>query len=268
MKYMKLLFAVFMYTVGYAQANGSNISGYYVLENADSKQHIEIFGNKFIYAVFDDYLRDVIYANATFKHVDDNFIELRSKNGEHQTYTVKQSNDIFKSNALYVSISYTNKQTYGQKIYVCYLLENKWEQAELMFDCPNHHISFTLPQGVKKFTLSIVPTIRKNVNPANFTYFLDGNLYFKLPELEVVENINNVYIEIKNLSRNYFEMYSVDGEYAKIEDDRIVWRGQIFKKSYDKLDLMYIEEMDKNPDVNNRYNVRNGLLQKKRKVKR
>ncbi|UKI39491.1 MAG: hypothetical protein L6V35_00815 [Alistipes putredinis] len=47
-------------------------------------------------------------------------------------------------------------------------------------------------------------------------------------------NANCIEINIEGLEDGYFGNYWINGEYAKIEKDKIIWRGKVYDKQDDQ----------------------------------
>ena len=247
MRYLITIISFFIYAVGYTQTVSESIGGIYVLRNTEPKQHIEIFNNNFLY-VATDARSNRLYAEAQFSWLDDDFIELHSnsiKDSLYKEFSIEQSYDIFKSNELHIKLRLPKIYSSNLNINVRYINEklNGGEWSEFHLIC-GPTVYFTLPEYTKKFVLSVAIGGRF-ANPANLSWFSDGNIYYQLPEVIIENNINSIDIKIPWLDQNYFDMYSINGEYVKIEGDKIIWRGQIFEKSHDEQDMRYIKKCEK-----------------------
>lgn len=49
------------------------------------------------------------------------------------------------------------------------------------------------------------------------------------------ENTNSLLITIPNLTNSYFARYFIDGEYVKVEKNKIIWRNRVYKKILEDL---------------------------------
>ena len=61
---------------------------------------------------------------------------------------------------------------------------------------------------------------------------------------EINNSIKDTDIIIQDLDDDYFGQYYVNGDYVRVEGDRLYWRGRVFEKSYDPEDIRYIEEKE------------------------
>ncbi|MDP4278267.1 MAG: hypothetical protein Q8914_11650 [Bacteroidota bacterium] len=98
-----------------------------------------------------------------------------------------------------------------------------------------------------------------------------GNLFFEIYNLDLIcnsfnggylgriafyfsdyqlkhQNSNSLLITIPRLTNSYFACYYIDGEYAKIENDKIIWRNRAYIKVSDDLITPKIESGERSID--------------------
>lgn len=84
---------------------------------------------------------------------------------------------------------------------------------------------------INKNSVEISFTVKpKVVIPSTITGYLYSILRFWEPEVKINDNINKIIIEIPAINDEYFERYYIKGEYARVINDKIIWRGVTYKK--------------------------------------
>lgn len=78
-----------------------------------------------------------------------------------------------------------------------------------------------------KISFSIRP---KDVIPSTLDGYFYSILEFLQPDVKINDNINKIIIEIPAINDEFFERYYIKGEYARVINDKIIWRGVTYKK--------------------------------------
>lgn len=97
-----------------------------------------------------------------------------------------------------------------------YKLEYNQSKQVLFINKNSVKISFTVKQ--------------KDVTPSTLTGYLYSILEFLQAEVVINDNINKIIIEIPAINDEFFERYYIKGEYARVINDKIIWRGVTYKK--------------------------------------
>lgn len=111
----------------------------------------------------------------------------------------------------------------------------------------------------------IIPRDKYTLEPLNFEIYnlslqyngrygeCFGRIAFcNCPEYEFNSRYtNSLLITIPKLTNSYFARYVIDGEYVKVEKDRIIWRNRVYNKISDNLVNPQIEYGDVIKDIDN-----------------
>lgn len=97
-----------------------------------------------------------------------------------------------------------------------YNLEYNQSKEVLFINKNNMKISFTVKP--------------KDVIPSTLYGYFYSILEFNSPEVKINDNINKIIIEILAINKVFFERYYIKGEYARVINNRIIWRGVTYKK--------------------------------------
>jgi hypothetical protein len=206
-----------------------DLSGIYCNE---SGMCIKIENDKFYFIVEQGY--SIFWSNdtlaeATFKWIDDNFIELNSIPPYilvKKDFKMIQSFDstINDSVKLSFSIPYQigdldiNVRTDSHKTF------------RLNYSEYNGNRELMLPHDTRTIHFTIYPQEYRPSHSFEGLYY--GTLYYA-PRVEnylIEKNINHISIEIPAIDDSFFERYYIKGEYARISGDTITWKGEVFIK--------------------------------------
>lgn len=211
----------------------SNINGVYT---DNGRGHIEICNDKFIYA---ERLWGPArwwseeFASATYSWIDDKFIELHdtaSKIVIDKFLEIKQFKDESLKKKIKISISIPDL-TYGDPILnILYTSGSVLRTKEITYKCGDKYNYVILPHHPDTITIFIKPKFIFPIPPDTHTGFYDSYVYYKLPTIRIEQDINSIEIIIPMFNPGYFGKYSVNGEYAEIDGNKIVWRGRVFTK--------------------------------------
>ena len=96
----------------------------------------------------------------------------------------------------------------------------------------------------------------------NFLLYRNGVYYIDSLQSTVIDyngSGENIYIDIPALDAGFWGRYYINGEYVKVEENKIVWRGRTFYKNTSKESLKYIQFMESEPQMS-RAEVRSRYL--------
>lgn len=114
-----------------------------------------------------------------------------------------------------------------------YVLEN---------DC-NEYVIY-VPRNTDMIRVIFNPQEISPIQPDCLDGYYNGYTGYMSRYIYIDANANNVEIISHNLDDGYFSRYYVNGDYVRVEGDRLYWRGRVFEKSYDPEDIRYIEEKE------------------------
>ncbi|SHF03278.1 hypothetical protein [Dysgonomonas macrotermitis] len=166
-------------------------------------------------------------AECTYNKVATNFIELNSiplNIIALQKTKIIQSIDpqIEDSIRISFSIPYNN----GNLIIEIYTNENKIFNLNYK---ANSHSDLMLPNTTRTIMFTIAP--EKSVLSHTPDGLFYGALFYSSIEYSIEKNINCIDINIPTIDNSFFEKYYIKGDYARIVNDSIIWKGEIYKKS-------------------------------------
>ncbi len=238
------LFATLFYNVICAQ---HDISGVYFERQSNDRIELSHSQFKFIkYDMFNRYI-DFVYANATYRWIDDEFVEFQSqcpKNVVDSTLKITQTYNGSIKNKKKRNVKLTLPNIHYASLYTVRLYydmgkryQTKWKMENMYLDSsPNENrreFILSLPWNAKKIFIIVQPSdIYANIRPFDRLY--DSYVLYEIPEFWVDYNANCIEINIEGLEDGYFGNYWINGEYAKIEKDKIIWRGKVYDKQNDQ----------------------------------
>lgn len=211
---------------------------------------IIIYGDKFLFAGRDSRVVDVPYSvfyEVTYNWIGDQFIELSStplKQKIDSGVKITQCVDTFKTNQLVVNLSVPKLSYAGFDMEVSYITGNASGLLNLW--CEDAESTFSLPPDVEIFHMKIQPFYPaiKTPSPYGLSEFRNGYVYYELPGISVNKNVNNIHIEIPDITSDYFTQYLINGELLKIEDEKIIWHGVLFTKNNRPEDTEFIKQLE------------------------
>lgn len=206
-----------------AAGQRKDISGSYFSKFGEK---IEITSSQLVYIIPQGHMpvwtNDTL-AKCTFVWVDDNFIEISSVSPValgREGLNVSQHQDPSLSDSIKVDFSLPN-YTGALSITV---YTNTFERFKLNYS--ETHKELALPSAVKSITFYIEPA---HIRPHTSDCLFYGVVGFNpSQEYKIEEGNNRISIEVPAINDNFFEMYHVKGDYAKVSKDTIRWKGEIF----------------------------------------
>ena len=209
----------------YAFDRKKDISGVYFSESGTK---IEIIGNHLNYII--PQVHSPVWSNdtlakCTFKWVDANFIELNSTPPNIlalEELKVSQFSDSTVNDSLKVSFLIPYQRS-NLKISI---YTNMFKRFGFIYSKSNRELM--LPNNVESIAFYIVPERMMSHTSDGLFYGVVG--FGSYQEHKIEKNINHVSIEIPAIDDSFFERYYVKGDYAKISNDTITWKGEVFLK--------------------------------------
>ena len=234
---------------------GHNIIGVYYNSNGI---RLEVFEDKFsmLHAPEMTDSIPVIYADASYVWVNDNFIRLVQpsvKSLIDEGVRVVQSKDESVKDSILVTLSLPNIKTTGDiatnvvaifiKDYNSYW-DGKgpwWKTYELAWTEDTDYGSVMIPLYPNlpvNFEIIISPFKKKTLPvDSESGYYSSFTSYSYKLKWRNEDEINRIDITIPYLDNYFFGRYYVDGDYVRIEDDKLYWRGRVFEKRYRPEDI-------------------------------
>lgn len=96
------------------------------------------------------------------------------------------------------------------------------------FDYSEYARVLMLPGDVEMMAFSISPKEHMVSHSVDGRYY--GVLYYSSAEYAIEEKTNYVKISIPAMDDSFFERYYVKGEYARVVNDTVFWKGDVFVK--------------------------------------
>lgn len=206
-----------------------DLSGVYFSESGTK---IEINKNKFIYTEHYTHLpiwyNDTL-AECTIKRIDANFIELNSTSPHqivYQRLKVLQFSDSTVNDSIKVSFSIP----YQRNNLEISVFTNTFKIFDLNYS--QNRRELMLPKDVKVITFTVSPGQYFTPHGVDGTFF--GILYYSSIEYTIEKGINHIEIKIPAIDDSFFEKYYVKGDYARVTNNSITWKGKVYKKSKKK----------------------------------
>jgi hypothetical protein len=170
------------------------------------------------------YYNDTL-AKCTYNWINDQFIELNSiddytsilKSMRFTQSIIDKSND---SILIKFIVPYNRRGKLQIEIYADYKGPYKLEYSQ-----KNQEIN--IPSNVKEIMFSISP---EYLLESGFEGQCYGRIRFNSIEYFIEKNINYIEIEIPTIDNSFFEKYYIKGEYARITQGKIEWKGEVFRK--------------------------------------
>jgi len=209
-------------------ASGQDLSGTYYSEFGTK---IEIRGNELTY--IEPHFSTPVRSNdtlvkCTFEWVDANFIKINSTPPDIialKGLNVIQHSDstVIDSIKMSFSIPY---QRWNLKIQIH---TDTFKTFDLVYSQGSRDVM--LPNNVRSITFYIAP---EHIIPHTADGLFYGVIGFNpFQEFEIKENTNKVLIEIPALDDSFFERYYIKDDYARVSNDSIMWKGEVFVKGAD-----------------------------------
>jgi hypothetical protein len=164
-------------------------------------------------------------AIGTFEWVDDNLIEINSTPPHNivrqKGLNVVQSWDSTVTDNIKVLFSIPYRRSLEISV-----IADDFKAFELTYSKNNRDVM--LPNNTEMITFSIVPKhVRSHTNDGLFYGIVEFNSF---QEIQIRENVNHILIEIPAMNDSFFERYYIKGDYARISDDTIIWKGEVFRR--------------------------------------
>lgn len=254
-------------------------AGVYV--NESRTDCVVLFDDKFIYMERDYNVhfcgRDV-FGSATYNWIDSEFIELhdvslRIKADESIKIKQRRVANTDDSLEILLALPQSNNQRFTIRIWYTIrqndtpeCLEFTENRSSIYLNCKlGKVIPFKLPLNIEKLCILIAPESIPIINQEVETYLYYGLLYYRLPEINVKKRVNSIIIEVPAITEEFFLLYHLNGEYVRIQDNKLIWRGIVFEKSNLPFDSMFVKELAKQYNVSMDDNLLIGIIDNIRK---
>lgn len=242
----------------------NKISGVY-MSDTDTGCQVEIFNNRFLYVENHTDLASwwgEVLAEAEYVWVSDDFIELLAvppNQVADKSIVTIMSNDSMHIDFTYLTLKMPAGSSRPLDVEISYLQNNNWQTIKTVYYNTMGRKTVLLPNDIRKISLLVKPqkTMPIPADKESGLYF--SAIYYKSSEIEIGENINDIYIDIPALDAGFWGRYYINGEYIKVEENKIVWRGRTFYKNTSKESLKYIQFMESEPQMS-RAEVRSRYL--------
>jgi len=218
----KLILFVLIICSTYIFGQKNNIDGIYFTKYKG--EYIEIKKDVFIYVT----LQNTIYINDTLakckiNRISNDFIEI---NSDMPAYIARKSTEIIQSMDTTVkdSIKVIFSIPYEWKLDIEIINKHNFKKYFLMY--PNAK-EIMLPQDIKVISFLLEPYHKNMTSLEGFDY---GIRHYYSLEYNIKESINKIEIKIPAIDNGFFERNYVKGEYVRVLNNTLIWRGTVFKK--------------------------------------
>jgi len=230
-----------------------DISGIYV---DDSRRQIEIYGNRIVlstlrYDGYHRYYMDDVYFKADYEWVNDKFIRLCNIKSDYPLAEIKYLEGKRK-HASNVKVTVILPDIEGRKIYVRMsyfsLKDDLLITQQEKYDNKNNRATFFIPLDQVFTNLQVrpkqlYPLFMDRTNKLYNSYIqYDTSLYLDLENGTSKARAKDIQIVIPGIDDDFFGRYYVNGDYVRVDGDKLYWRGRVFIKSTKPEDIEYIEK--------------------------
>lgn len=168
-----------------------------------------------------------IMAEGEIKQINSSLIELNT--GENVIWDVMRSVvvtqqlvDSIDTDSIKVRFSIPN---YSGKLKVSVYTDTS-DIFNLEYSDKNKELN--IPKDTETFFFYITPDYLHSHTPMNSFYGVIG--FDPMEEYQVDNSVNFIEIKIPNLTDIFFERYHIEGDYARVVNDSIIWKGKVYKK--------------------------------------
>lgn len=254
--YKRLFLLFLMLAANHMAHSQESLNGRYdPVSSRNQGQSFALTPLDYIY-IKDDTLEYILYYYAlsppesqckvNYHWVNEHFIELQStklKNIVDDSLRVHQFKSGFSADSLIVCVSVPESRGFDKvKCNILYLSKNDdsevWkETAPAIIEAPDC-LKVRLPARIGEIALRIEPDRYPypSVHPAKIcaTDYKVGYIYYLSPKIKVKEDTDSIVIEIPGINAWNFSQYVADGDYIKVEENRLIWHGDVFEKTGDE----------------------------------
>lgn len=224
MKKLYLLFILFIFYSLIITAQNKLYGRYY----SESGTYFEIKDDKFKLimpnSAMNGFYSETL-AEGSVKYINSSFIELNSLISPiyeaFRTLKISQSKQGFMNNDIEVKFLIPHKRDSLRII----IYTDKFKTFK--FSYSDHNKSIIIPKGVNSFSFMIEP---ENIMTHNFDGTYYGVLSLNSLEYNIEKEINLIEVNIPDLDDSFFEKYYLKGDYARIVDKSIIWKGEVYNK--------------------------------------
>lgn len=224
MKLLNLFVFFFLFSPLHLCAQKKDISGHYV--HSDYPESIDIEGSNFIYkknqSHYPIYDNDTL-ANCTWKWVDKDLILIRSESPWLTAVSNMKVDQHFNSNSQ-GCLTITFHIPHDKSPLTIIINDDKCKSHEYKWE--SNKPSIKLSRDIKKFSLLIRPEYLIDEGYGQFY----GIVCFEYGDEEVEDGMNVIDIHIPELNNSFFEKYYIVDEFVRVKNNRIYWKGKVYKK--------------------------------------
>ncbi len=224
MKKNYLLFILFIFYSFIISAQNKLYGRYY----SESGVYFEIKDDKFklimLNSAINGFYSDIL-AEGTMKYIDNSFIELNS--------LISPVYEIFRT----LKITQSEQGLMDNDIEIKFLIPYKRDSLRIAiytdkfktfkFSYSDYNKSIIIPKGVNSFSFMIEP---ENIITHNFDGTYYGVLSLNSLEYNIEKEIKLIEVNIPALDDSFFEKYYLKGDYVRIVNKSIIWKGEVFNK--------------------------------------
>lgn len=167
-----------------------------------------------------------ILAEGIIQPINGSFIELNSLKDPFleasKTLKIREEANHFISNDS-LKIKIIIPYTMGNLIIMAFT--SNFKQNKFYYS--SQQTEFTIPFQGGNISFQIYPDY---IMPHTAEGSFYGILEYNTLDFTLEKGINYIEINIPTIDNSFFEKYYIKGEYARIIDDNIIWKGKVFKK--------------------------------------
>ena len=130
------------------------------------------------------------------------------------------------------------------EVYMGCTISADWEkdlvERKFIYKPINGKKIIRIPKKTINFFLSIRPETIKPLQIDSLSGYYNGFVYCETPLIEINKDVNIIEIDIPGIDDGYFGRYYINGDYVRVDGDKLYWRGRVFEKSTDPDDIEYI----------------------------
>lgn len=189
---------------------------------------------------------------ADYFWVDDNFIKLR--NGHFfkalkKNMVIKKTRTQSCGDSISVGFKFKDSGEYEFEVTVwCDLgyrvhSGSSFKYYSFIYSHNDETNRVIVPQKIRSLGIYVSPKSVKPLSVDSLTGYYSGFKTYSINHIHIGKKLDSIDIELRGLDEFFGRQY-VDGDYVRVVDDKLYWRGRVFEKSYAPEDIRYIEEKE------------------------
>lgn len=201
----------------------SNIDGIYHDESGLTLT-IEKDSFKLKLPITDNLFWSKILAEGTVSIVDNSFIELNTPSPCLRMY-------------LNTKVVQEKRYDNDNKTIMHFVIPYKYDSLEIaiyvnhsktyILSYSEHNQTIEIPENVKEFSFNIRPYY---IFPYGKCGSSNGIVCYDSMPYEVTSGTNFIEVDMPTMDNSYFQKYYINGEYARVLGNKIIWKGRTFIK--------------------------------------